>query len=155
IIRVGSAEASPAAGHPNAVFEFHYDGTFYSPGNGNFNDVYIRSDGRLKINKKELENGALEKVCRLKVYTYDKVKSIKDRSVIKREVGIIAQDLEKELSEAVSKVEVDGSDVLTISNSAVNALLIKAIQEMSEEIKELKTPFFTKIARKIGKYFKF
>lgn len=155
IIRVGSAEASPAAGHPNAIFEFHYDGTFYSPGNGNFNDVYIRSDGRLKINKKELENGALEKVCRLKVYTYDKVKSIKDRSVIKREVGIIAQDLEKELSEAVSKVEVDGSDVLTISNSAVNALLIKAIQEMSEEIKELKTPFFTKIARKISNYFKF
>ncbi|HGF4459178.1 TPA: pyocin knob domain-containing S74 family peptidase [Escherichia coli] len=155
IIRVGSAEASPAAGHPNAIFEFHYDGTFYSPGNGNFNDVYIRSDGRLKINKKELENGALEKVCRLKVYIYDKVKSIKDRSVIKREVGIIAQDLEKELPEAVSKVEVDGSDVLTISNSAVNALLIKAIQEMSEEIKELKTPFFTKIARKISNYFKF
>ncbi|QZI85053.1 hypothetical protein PM136_00121 [Escherichia phage vB_EcoM-PM136] len=155
IIRVGSAEASPAAGHPNAVFEFHYDGTFYSPGNGSFSDVYIRSDGRLKINKKELENGALEKVCRLKVYIYDKVKSIKDRSVIKREVGIIAQDLEKELPEAVSKVEVDGSDVLTISNSAVNALLIKAIQEMSEEIKELKTPFFTKIARKISKYFKF
>lgn len=155
IIRVGSAENSPAAGHPQAVYEFHHDGTFYSPGNGNFNDVYIRSDGRLKINKEELENGALEKVCRLKVYTYDKVKSIKDRSVIKHEVGIIAQDLEKELPEAVSKVEVDGSDVLTISNSAVNALLIKAIQEMSEEIKELKTPFFTKIARKISKYFKF
>ncbi|QHR71597.1 hypothetical protein kvi_118 [Escherichia phage kvi] len=155
VIRVGSAENSPAAGHPQAVFEFHHDGTFYSPGNGNFNDVYIRSDDRLKINKEELENGALEKVCRLKVYTYDKVKSIKDRSVIKREAGIIAQDLEKELPEAVSKVEVDGSDVLTISNSAVNALLIKAIQEMSEEIKELKTPFFTKIARKISKYFKF
>lgn len=155
IIRVGSAENSPAAGHPQAVFEFHHEGTFYCPGNGNFNDVYIRSDDRLKINKEELENGALEKVCRLKVYTYDKVKSIKDRSVIKREAGIIAQDLEKELPEAVSKVEVDGSDVLTISNSAVNALLIKAIQEMSEEIKELKTPFFTKIARKISKYFKF
>lgn len=155
IIRVGSAENSPAAGHPQAVYEFHYDGTFYSPGNGNFNDVYIRSDDRLKINKEELEYGAVEKVCRLKVYTYDKVKSIKDRSVIKHEVGIIAQDLEKELPEAVSKVEVDGSDVLTISNSAVNALLIKAIQEMSEEIKELKTPFFTKIARKISKYFKF
>lgn len=155
IIRVGSAENSPAAGHPQAVFEFHHDGTFYCPSNGNFNDVYIRSDDRLKINKEELENGALEKVCRLKVYTYDKVKSIKDRSVIKREAGIIAQDLEKELPEAVSKVEVDGSAVLTISNSAVNALLIKAIQEMSEEIKELKTPFFTKIARKISKYFKF
>lgn len=31
IIRVGSAEASPAAGHPQAVYEFHHDGTFYSP----------------------------------------------------------------------------------------------------------------------------
>ena len=155
IIRVGSTEKSPSDGHPNAVYEFHHNGTFYCPGNGNFNDVYIRSDSRLKINKEELEYGAVEKVCRLKVYIYDKVKSIKDRSVIKREVGIIAQDLEKELPEAVSKVEVDGSDVLTISNSAVNALLIKAIQEMSEEIKELKTPFFTKIARKISKYFKF
>lgn len=155
IIRVGSAEASPAAGHPQAIFEFHHDGFFYTPGNGSFSDVYIRSDSRLKINKEELEYGAVEKVCRLKVYIYDKVKSIKDRSVIKREVGIIAQDLEKELPEAVSKVEVDGSDVLTISNSAVNALLIKAIQEMSEEIKELKTPLFTKIARKISKYFKF
>ncbi|UMM76476.1 tail fiber [Escherichia phage UTI-E4] len=155
IIRVGSTEASPDAGHPQAVFEFHHDGFFYTPGNGSFSDVYIRSDSRLKINKEELEYGAVEKVCRLKVYIYDKVKSIKDRSVIKREVGIIAQDLEKELPEAVSKVEVDGSDVLTISNSAVNALLIKAIQEMSEEIKELKTPLFTKIARKISKYFKF
>ncbi|QEG05286.1 large distal tail fiber subunit [Shigella phage JK23] len=155
IIRVGSTEASPDAGHPQAIFEFHHDGFFYTPGNGSFSDVYIRSDSRLKINKEELEYGAVEKVCRLKVYIYDKVKSIKDRSVIKREVGIIAQDLEKELPEAVSKVEVDGSDVLTISNSAVNALLIKAIQEMSEEIKELKTPLFTKIARKISKYFKF
>ena len=155
IIRVGSTEASPDAEHPQAVFEFHHDGFFYTPGNGSFSDVYIRSDSRLKINKEELEYGAVEKVCRLKVYIYDKVKSIKDRSVIKREVGIIAQDLEKELPEAVSKVEVDGSDVLTISNSAVNALLIKAIQEMSEEIKELKTPFFTKIARKISNYFKF
>lgn len=155
IIRVGSTEASPDAGHPQAVFEFHHDGFFYTPGNGSFSDVYIRSDSRLKINKEELEYGAVEKVCRLKVYIYDKVKSIKDRSVIKREVGIIAQDLEKELPEAVSKVEVDGSDVLTISNSAVNALLIKAIQEMSEEIKELKTPLFTKIVRKISKYFKF
>ena len=155
IIRVGSTEASPDAGHPQAVFEFHHDGFFYTPGNGSFSDVYIRSDSRLKINKEELEYGAVEKVCRLKVYIYDKVKSIKDRSVIKREVGIIAQDLEKELPEAVSKVEGDGSDVLPISNSAVNALLIKAIQEMNEEIKELKTPLFTKIARKISNYFKF
>ncbi len=69
------------------------------------------------------------------VYTYDKVKSLTDRSVIAHEVGIIAQDLEKELPEAVTTSNIGEPDkpeeILTISNSAVNALLIKAFQEMS------------------------
>ncbi|EEW1030134.1 tail fiber domain-containing protein [Escherichia coli] len=142
IIRVGSAEASPAAGHPQAVFEFHHDGTFYSPGNGNFNDVYIRSDGRLKINVEDYEENAVDKVNKLKVKTYDKVKSLNDREVIGHEIGIIAQDLQEVLPEAVKTAKIGGLDnpeeILTISNSAVNALLIKAIQEMSEENKILR-----------------
>ncbi|EGI3106702.1 tail fiber domain-containing protein [Escherichia coli] len=142
IIRVGSAEASPAAGHPQAVFEFHHDGTFYSPGNGNFNDVYIRSDRRLKINVEDYEENAVDKVNKLKVKTYDKVKSLNDREVIGHEIGIIAQDLQEVLPEAVKTAKIGGLDnpeeILTISNSAVNALLIKAIQEMSEENKILR-----------------
>lgn len=142
VIRVGSAEASPAAGHPQAVFEFHHDGTFYSPGNGNFNDVYIRSDGRLKINVEDYEENAVDKVNKLKVKTYDKVKSLNDREVIGHEIGIIAQDLQEVLPEAVKTAKIGGLDnpeeILTISNSAVNALLIKAIQEMSEENKILR-----------------
>ncbi|EPR2417686.1 TPA: tail fiber domain-containing protein [Escherichia coli] len=142
IIRVGSAEASPAAGHPQAVFEFHHDGTFYSPGNGNFNDVYIRSDGRLKINVEDYEENAVDKVNKLKVKTYDKVKSLNDREVIGHEIGIIAQDLQEVLPEAVKTAKIGGFDnpeeILTISNSAVNALLIKAVQEMSEENKLLR-----------------
>ncbi|EFE4819544.1 tail fiber domain-containing protein [Escherichia coli] len=142
IIRVGSAEASPAAGHPQAVFEFHHDGTFYSPGNGNFNDVYIRSDRRLKINVEDYEENAVDKVNKLKVKTYDKVKSLNDREVIGHEIGIIAQDLQEVLPEAVKTAKIGGFDnpeeILTISNSAVNALLIKAVQEMSEENKLLR-----------------
>ncbi|EFI0622209.1 tail fiber domain-containing protein [Escherichia coli] len=142
IIRVGSAEASPAAGHPQAVFEFHHDGTFYSPGNGNFNDVYIRSDRRLKINVEDYEENAVDKVNKLKVKTYDKVKSLNDREVIGHEIGIIAQDLQEVLPEAVKTAKIGGLDnpeeILTISNSAVNALLIKAVQEMSEENKLLR-----------------
>ncbi|EPU0359756.1 tail fiber domain-containing protein [Escherichia coli] len=142
VIRVGSAEASPAAGHPQAVFEFHHDGTFYSPGNGNFNDVYIRSDRRLKINVEDYEENAVDKVNKLKVKTYDKVKSLNDREVIGHEIGIIAQDLQEVLPEAVKTAKIGGLDnpeeILTISNSAVNALLIKAIQEMSEENKILR-----------------
>ncbi|HGU2149525.1 TPA: tail fiber domain-containing protein [Escherichia coli] len=119
----------------DAVFDFNASGDMTAGRNGSFNDVYIRSDSRLKINKEELQDGALEKVNSLKVYTYDKVKSLKDRSVIKREVGIIAQDLEEVLPEAVGIQSTEDPEnpeaIKTISNSAVNALIIKAIQEMT------------------------
>ncbi|EFH6070236.1 tail fiber domain-containing protein [Escherichia coli] len=120
-------------------FDFNASGDFTAGRNGSFNDVYIRSDSRLKINKEELQDGALEKVNSLKVYSYDKVKSLKDRSVIKREVGIIAQDLEEVLPEAVGIQSTEDPEnpeaIKTISNSAVNALIIKAIQEMDAKYK--------------------
>ncbi|KAB3469249.1 tail fiber domain-containing protein [Escherichia coli] len=120
-------------------FDFNASGDMTVGRNGSFNDVYIRSDSRLKINKEELQDGALEKVNSLKVYTYDKVKSLKDRSVIKREVGIIAQDLEEVLPEAVGIQSTEDPEnpeaIKTISNSAVNALIIKAMQEMDAKYK--------------------
>ncbi|HHP0241254.1 TPA: tail fiber domain-containing protein [Escherichia coli] len=123
----------------DANFDFAASGDMTAGRNGSFNDVYIRSDRRLKVNLEELEDGALEKVGRLKVYTYDKVKSLKDRSVIKREVGIIAQDLEEVLPEAVGIQSTEDPEnpeaIKTISNSAVNALIIKAIQEMDAKYK--------------------
>ncbi len=118
----------------DANFDFSASGDFSAGRNGSFNDVYIRSDSRLKINKEELQDGALEKVNSLKVYTYDKVKSLSDDTVIKREVGIIAQDLEEVLPEAVGIQSTEDPEnpeaIKTISNSAVNALIIKAMQEM-------------------------
>lgn len=126
----------------DANFDFNAAGDFTAGRNGSFNDVYIRSDARLKINKEEYKENATDKVNRLTVYTYDKVKSLTDRTVIAHEVGIIAQDLEKELPEAVTTSKIGDGDtpeeILTISNSAVNALLIKAFQEMSEELKAVK-----------------
>lgn len=123
----------------DANFDFNAAGDFSAGRNGSFNDVYIRSDSRLKINKEELQDGALEKVNSLKVYTYDKVKSLKDRTVIAHEVGIIAQDLEEVLPEAVGIQSTEDPEnpeaIKTISNSAVNALIIKAIQEMDAKYK--------------------
>lgn len=120
-------------------FDFNASGDFTAGRNGSFNDVYIRSDRRLKVNLEELKDDALEKVNSLKVYSYDKVKSLKDRSVIKREVGIIAQDLEEVLPEAVGIQSTEDPEnpeaIKTISNSAVNALIIKAIQEMDAKYK--------------------
>ncbi|EOY5820791.1 TPA: tail fiber domain-containing protein [Escherichia coli] len=149
IIRVGSAENSPDNGHPQAVFEFHHDGFFYTPGNGSFNDVHIRSDERLKINKEELEEGALDKLNSLTVYSYDKVKSLSDDTVVGRELGVIAQDVEKVMPEAVHVCS-DGDtenpgEIKTISVSSINALFVKAFQElttkydaMNEELKAVK-----------------
>ncbi|HDK0684687.1 TPA: tail fiber domain-containing protein [Escherichia coli] len=122
-------------------FDFNAAGDFTAGRNGSFNDVYIRSDSRLKINKEELQDGALEKVNSLKVYTYDKVKSLSDDTVIKREVGIIAQDLEKVLPEAVGIQSTEDPEhpeaIKTISNSAVNALIIKAMQEMTAKFEAM------------------
>lgn len=136
----GSAANTVVRMHVNdSNFDFAASGDFTAGRNGSFNDVYIRSDSRLKINKEELQDGALEKVNSLKVYTYDKVKSLKDRSVIKREVGIIAQDLEEVLPEAVGIQSTEDPEnpeaIKTISNSAVNALIIKAMQEMDAKYK--------------------
>ncbi|EFO2016793.1 tail fiber domain-containing protein [Escherichia coli O8] len=125
----------------DANFDYNASGDFTAGRNGSFNDVYIRSDSRLKINKEELQDGALEKVNSLKVYTYDKVKSLSDDTVIKREVGIIAQDLEKVLPEAVGIQSTEDPEhpeaIKTISNSAVNALIIKAMQEMDAKFEAM------------------
>lgn len=125
----------------DATFDFNAAGDLSASRNGSFNDVYIRSDARLKINKEELQDGALEKVNSLKVYTYDKVKSLSDDTVIKREVGIIAQDLEKVLPEAVGIQSTEDPEhpeaIKTISNSAVNALIIKAMQEMTAKFEAM------------------
>ena len=121
-----------------ARWEFTMDGDLNAHRNGSFNDVYIRSDSRLKDNKEEYTECAVDKINSLTVYTYDKVRSISDRTFVGHEIGIIAQDLEKELPEAVTKTMIDEEEILTISNSAVNALLIKAFQEMSKELKAVK-----------------
>lgn len=136
------------AGNPSVVM--HVGGVNYVwAHNGDFtagaavycNDVYIRSDARLKINVENYEENATDKVNKLTVKTYDKVKSLSDREVIGHEIGIIAQDLQEILPEAVTTSQVgspdDPEEILTISNSAVNALLIKAVQEMSSKMEEM------------------
>ncbi|EGS6810861.1 tail fiber domain-containing protein [Salmonella enterica] len=135
-------------GNPSVVM--HVGGMSYSwAHNGDFtagaavycNDVYIRSDARLKINVENYEENATDKVNKLTVKTYDKVKSLSDREVVGHEIGIIAQDLQEILPEAVTTSKVgspdDPEEILTISNSAVNALLIKAVQEMSSKMEEM------------------
>lgn len=99
---------------------------------GSFTDVQIRSDKRLKSNLVEVKS-AIDKVKKLTAYHYDKRNEI-DSDQTHKEVGIIAQDLEKVLPEAVSETE---SGLKTISTSAVNALVISALNELIKKVEHL------------------
>ncbi|EDI9200763.1 tail fiber domain-containing protein [Salmonella enterica] len=140
---VHAGGGSPSVGMHVGGAAFWWDaaGTFNASGNVNCNDVYIRSDSRLKINVENYEENATDKVNKLTVKTYDKVKSLKDREVVGHEIGIIAQDLKEILPEAVKLTNIGSpekvEEIYTISSSAVNALLIKAVQEMSSKMEEM------------------
>ncbi|ECZ1039452.1 tail fiber domain-containing protein [Salmonella enterica] len=142
---VHAGGGSPSVGMHVGAAAYWWDaaGQFNASGNINCNDVYIRSDSRLKINVENYEENATDKVNKLTVKTYDKVKSLKDREVVGHEIGIIAQDLKEILPEAVTLTNIGSpeevEEVYTISNSAVNALLIKAVQEMSKRIEYLES----------------
>ncbi|ELP3379946.1 tail fiber domain-containing protein, partial [Salmonella enterica] len=142
-VHAGGGSASVGMHVGGAAFWWDAAGTFNSSGNINCNDVYIRSDARLKINVVDYEENATDKVNKLTVKTYDKVKSLKDREVVGHEIGIIAQDLKEILPEAVKLTNIGSpeevEEIYTISNSAVNALLIKAVQEMSKRIEYLES----------------
>ena len=125
-------------------FRFHTQGlASYAgiiTGNVNANDVYIRSDRRLKKNLVEVRD-ALRKVSSLTAYSYDKKQTLEATEYDKKEVGLIAQDVEQVLPEAVTRVvdssNKDGTEILTLSNSALIALLVGAVKELSEKVKEL------------------
>lgn len=137
----GGGNPSVAMHVGSAIYSWAHNGDFTAGAAVYCNDVYIRSDARLKINVENYTQNAVDKVNKLKVKTYDKVKSLSDREVIGHEIGIIAQDLQEILPEAVTTSKVGSPDnpeeILTISNSAVNALLIKAVQEMSSKMEEM------------------
>ena len=102
-------------------------------GTGSFTDIQIRSDIRLKTNLIKVES-ALDKVNQLTAYHYDKRNSLDSDNYDRKEVGIIAQDLEKVLPEAIAETD-NGMKVISIS--AVNALLINALKEATKRIENL------------------
>ncbi|QWL58226.1 tail fiber domain-containing protein [Aeromonas jandaei] len=123
VIRVGSAESNSAG--VQAAFYFDINGNFSAA------NVRITSDARLKSDFKPIEN-ALYKVEQLTGKTY--IKQGKEE----REAGIIAQDLQKVLPESVGEFNhADGNKYLSIETAGVNALLIEAIKELSEKVKQL------------------
>jgi hypothetical protein len=96
---------------------------------GTITDV---SDKRLKENFEPLQN-ALKKVQALEGLSY----TMKD-APNKREVGLIAQDVQAVLPEAVSTVDPENG-TLGISYPSLIPLLVEAIKEQQNENRELRT----------------
>lgn len=130
------------------------DYVFNSNGTASAVSWVSTSDIRLKTHLKEILS-AKEKVKSLQGYTYYKRNNLveDEHSYYGIEAGLIAQDLQSVLPEAVHSVNgSDNVDYLAINYGGVTALLVNAINEMiddsdkqnktiqaqQEEIKELK-----------------
>lgn len=119
---------------PSVSFEFKAGNTTVATisGGGNFiatGDVTAFSDRRVKMNIEKIEN-ALEKVDQLEGITYTRIDSGA------RGTGLIAQDVEKVLPEAVHKQEFDG--MLSVAYGNIVGLLVEAIKELKLEVRMLK-----------------
>lgn len=90
---------------------------------GSFNQI---SDERLKSEIQPIDN-ALEKVLDLQGVSFEMGG--------KKEVGVIAQDIQKVLPEVVSE---DNKGYLSVSYGNIVGVLIEAIKDLKEEIDELK-----------------
>ena len=106
-------------------FEWQNNGNFIVQGN-----ITAYSDERLKGNIKTIDN-ALNKVSMLKGVTFDKIHEEEDI----RHTGVIAQDVEKVLPEAVIT---HGTGYKSVAYGNMVGLLVEAIKELKSEIEELK-----------------
>lgn len=90
------------------------------------------SDIRLKANLKEIES-AKEKVKSIKGYTYFKRNNLDEdeHSFYSEEAGVIAQDVQSVLPEAVYNIS--DSEYLGVSYGGVTALLVNAVNEMIDD----------------------
>ena len=110
--------------------------------------VAYYSDKRLKSNIKLIEN-ALEKVCKISGISYTQSKLAEDFGYnnYEQQVGVIAQEIQEVLPEAVKPAPFDmdengnsksGENYITVQYEKIVPLLIEAIKELKNEIDLLK-----------------
>jgi hypothetical protein len=92
-------------------------------------DVTAYSDRTLKKNIVSIPN-ALDKVCAIGGYTFDRTDIVRDR-----QTGVIAQEVLEVLPEAVHQDE-DG--IYSVAYGNMVGLLVEAIKELREEVAELR-----------------
>jgi len=121
-------------GYGSSGMTLQSDGTGFIDGNwivgGSVtagSNITAYSDAKLKENLQAIPN-ALAKVQALTGYTFDR----KDTG--ERQTGLIAQDVEKVLPEAVG----ENNGTMTLAYGNLVGLLVEAIKELKAEVEELK-----------------
>ena len=112
--------------------------------------LYNTSDERLKQDIQPIDS-ALDKVLQLRGVTYKPNSIAESLGYTKQnEVGVIAQDVQKVLPEAVKPAPFDimlfegteisrsGENYMTVQYEKIIPLLIEAIKDLNNQIKELK-----------------
>jgi hypothetical protein len=115
-------------------FRFEADGDFHADGDVISASTTVGSDRKLKENLTPIDFG-LDKVFNLNGYTYNLKKSGK------RKAGLIAQDVEKVLPEAVSTETniATGEEYLALDYNAVVALLVECVKDLQDQVDALKS----------------
>lgn len=103
----------------------------YQPSTGTLTaiDLNSSSDARMKKNIKQIDN-ALDKVEKLVGVYFDRI------DTDKHYIGLVAQDVEQVVPELVHTNEDTGYKYVSYGNAA--GLLIEAIKEINEQLKEIK-----------------
>ena len=91
------------------------------------------SDRRLKRDIKPLEN-SLNKITQLEGVEFIRTDDKKQE----KQIGFIAQEVEKIVPEVVSTDYSDSNEYKSVAYSNVTALLVEAIKELRQEVKDLK-----------------
>ena len=92
------------------------------------------SDRRLKENIKSTSVRALDKINNLNMVEFDFIKDKKHE-----EIGLIAQEVERIIPQAISRNPDNPDDYLHIDYTALVPYLIKAIQELNKKVERLET----------------
>ena len=110
--------------------DLHADGDVIAFSTTTPSDIALKSDIEMIPN-------ALDKIDEVRGVTFTRHNG-------QRSAGIIAQELEKVLPEAVREKKLtlhDGKEYKTVEYDAIHGLLINCIKELKKEIKELKNAF--------------
>jgi hypothetical protein len=148
-LRFGDSDSD----NPGVIYYVHSDNSMRF-NTGGAEEMRLENDGDLHVDgdviafSTTVSDVALKSDIQMIPNALDKIDEVRGVTFTRhngqKSAGIIAQELEKVLPEAVREKElklVDGKKYKTVEYDAIHGLLINCIKELKEQIKELKDGF--------------